>query len=87
MFKVQLTLEYQFSSTFSNMNIFGSIMSTESMIQRTLGGGLCSSPGDYLRSIDFIIMILYTSMIYLFPMKLGADIMEHYWGCYHRHSG
>ena len=48
-FKVQLTLEYQFSSTFSNMNIFGSIMSTESMIQRTLGGGHCSSPGDYLR--------------------------------------
>ena len=46
---------YQHWSIFTNLNIFGSMMSVEDMIQRTSGGENCSSPGDYLRSgkLDF----------------------------------
>ena len=41
---------YQYLSTFSNMNIFSSMMSLEDMVSRTVGGGdSCYSPGDYLR--------------------------------------
>ena len=40
---------YQYQSTFSNMNIFSSMMSLEDMIKRTVGGVSCYSPGDYLR--------------------------------------
>ena len=43
-------LWYQYLSTFSNMNIFSSMMSLEDMVSRTVGGGdSCYSPGDYLR--------------------------------------
>ena len=34
---------------FTNMNIFGSMMSVDAMIQRTSGGESCFDPGDYLR--------------------------------------
>ena len=34
---------------FTNMNIFGSMMSIDAMIQRTSGGESCFDPGDYLR--------------------------------------
>ena len=40
---------YQYRSTFSNMNIFGSMMAVEDMVTRTAGGEGCDSPGDYLR--------------------------------------
>ena len=39
---------YQSRNTFTNMNIFSYIMSTESMIERTTSHQ-CDSPGDYLR--------------------------------------
>ena len=40
---------YQFRSTFSNLNIFSSLMSVEDMVIRTAGGEDCDNPGDYLR--------------------------------------
>ena len=40
---------YQFRSTFSNLNIFSSLMSVEDMVTRTAGGEGCDTPGDYLR--------------------------------------
>ena len=40
---------YQYRHTFSNMNIFSSMMAVEDMVTRTAGGEGCSSPGDYLR--------------------------------------
>ena len=40
---------YQNRNTFSNMNIFNSMMSVEDMVTRTAGGQGCDSPGDYLR--------------------------------------
>ena len=40
---------YQHRTTFSNMNIFSSIMSLKDMVSRTSGGQDCSNPGDYLR--------------------------------------
>ena len=43
---------YQYRNIFSNMNIFGSMMSVDDMVSRTAGGGGCSSPGDYLRSFS-----------------------------------
>ena len=38
----------QFRVTFSNLNIFSSMMTVEDMVTRTLGGEDCDSPGDYL---------------------------------------
>ena len=38
----------QFRDTFSNLNIFRSMMTVEDMVTRTLGGEDCDSPGDYL---------------------------------------
>ena len=38
---------YQTRNTFSNINIFGSMISVEQMVKRTSGED-CSSPGDYL---------------------------------------
>ena len=42
---------YGYRSTFSNMNIFSSMMAVEDMVTRTAGGKdeACASPGDYLR--------------------------------------
>ena len=40
---------YQFRSTFSNLNIFNSLMSVKDMVTRTAGGEGCDTPGDYLR--------------------------------------
>ena len=40
---------YQNKNTFSNMNIFSSMMSVEDMVTRTAGGPGCDSPGDYFR--------------------------------------
>ena len=40
---------YQYRGSFSNMNIFSSLMSVEDMVARTLGGDTCDTPGDYLR--------------------------------------
>ena len=40
---------WQFRDTFSNMNIFGSMMSVVDMVARTSGGDTCDTPGDYLR--------------------------------------
>ena len=42
-------LWYQYRSTFSNLNIFSSMMSVEDMVTRTAGGEGCDSPVDYLR--------------------------------------
>ena len=40
----------QYRGTFSNMNIFSTMMSVEDMVQRTADPGTdCASPGDYLR--------------------------------------
>ena len=39
----------QQKSAFSNLNIFGSMMTVEDMEKRTSGGDTCASPGDYLR--------------------------------------
>ena len=41
---------YQHLSIFSNLNIFGTLMSVDDMVKRTSGGEDCSSPGEYLRS-------------------------------------
>ena len=46
-------LWYQSYGTFTNMNIFGSILSKNAMMKRTLGGEGCDSPGDYLRFDQF----------------------------------
>ena len=40
---------WQYRDTFSNMNIFSSMMSVEDMVTRTSGGDTCDTPGDYLR--------------------------------------
>ena len=40
---------WQFRDTFSNMNIFSSMMSVEDMVTRTSGGDTCDTPGNYLR--------------------------------------
>ena len=40
---------YQYRSTFSNLNIFSSMMSVEDMVTRTGGEEGCDSPGNYLR--------------------------------------
>ena len=40
---------FQYRNTFSNMNIFNSMMSVEDMVSRTSGGEDCDSPGDYFR--------------------------------------
>ena len=40
---------YQHRATFSNLNIFSTMMSVNRMVERTSGGDSCSSPGDYLR--------------------------------------
>ena len=40
---------YQHRATFSNLNIFSTMMSVNSMVERSSGGDSCSSPGDYLR--------------------------------------
>ena len=44
----------QSQGTFTNMNIFGSVLSEEAMMRRTSGGDGCDSPGDYLRSVDLM---------------------------------
>ena len=51
MFKGYIGFWYQFRSTFSNLNIFSSVMSVEDMVTRTAGGQGCDSPGDYLRYV------------------------------------
>ena len=40
---------YQHRGTFSNLNIFSSMISINDMVERSSGGYRCSSPGDYLR--------------------------------------
>ena len=45
---------YLHRSTFSNFNIFNSVMSVEDMETRTSGGDTCSSPGDYLRCFSIL---------------------------------
>ena len=40
---------FQYRNTFSNMNIFNSMMSVEDMVSRTSGGEDCDGPGDYFR--------------------------------------
>ena len=40
---------FQYRNTFSNMNIFNSMMSVEDMVSRTSGGEHCDGPGDYFR--------------------------------------
>ena len=40
---------YQNKNTFSNLNIFSSMMSVKDMVTRTAGGPGCDSPGDYFR--------------------------------------
>ena len=42
---------YQHRATFSNLNIFSSLMPINSMVERSSGGDSCSSPGDYLRYV------------------------------------
>ena len=44
-------LWYQAWGTFTNLNVFGSVLSVEAMVKRTSGGDGCDSPGDYLRSV------------------------------------
>ena len=39
----------QQKSAFSNLNIFGSMITVEDMEKRTSGGDTCAFPGDYLR--------------------------------------
>ena len=61
-FKVNLnsdSLWTQSQGTFTNMNIFGSVLSEEAMMRRTLGGDGCDSPGDYLRSVSTIYICFY----------------------------
>ena len=43
------TLWYQSRGTFTNMNVFASVLPVTTMEARTAGGEGCSSPGDYLR--------------------------------------
>ena len=54
-FKISIGFWVQTRSTFSNLNIFSSMMSAEDMVIRTSGGDGCSSPGDYLRLFKFYI--------------------------------
>ena len=48
------SLWYQHWGTFTNMNIFGSILSKKAMIKRTSGGDGCDSPGDYLGFVNLL---------------------------------
>ena len=49
------SLWYQSWGSFTNLNIFGSVLSEEAMKDRTSGGDGCDSPGDYLRShLEFV---------------------------------
>ena len=45
---------YLHRSTFSNFNIFNSMMSIEDMETRTSGGDTCSTPGDYFRCFSIL---------------------------------
>ena len=50
------SLWYLSRGTFTNMNIFGSLLSVEAMKIRTEGGEGCDSPGDYLRyDVDLLL--------------------------------
>ena len=40
---------YLSRSTFSNLNIFSSVLPLETMVTRTAGGAGCDLAGDYLR--------------------------------------
>ena len=40
---------YLSRGTFTNLNIFGSLLPVENIEERTSGGEGCDSPGDYLR--------------------------------------
>ena len=55
----------QFRETFSNLNIFRSMLSVEDMVTRTAGGDDCDSPGDYLRY-----RYLYLSILFIFNIVL-----------------
>ena len=45
----------QYRGTFSNMNIFSTMMSVEDMVKRTSDPETdCASPGDYLRFEEII---------------------------------
>ena len=48
---------WQYRDTFSNMNIFSSLMSVEDMVTRTLGGDTCDTPGDYLRYEQYTVLL------------------------------
>ena len=48
------SLWYQSWGTFTNLNVFGSVLSEEAMVKRTSGGDGCDSPGDYLRSVHLM---------------------------------
>ena len=56
---------YQHKNTFSNLNIFSSMMSVEDMVTRTSGGEDCYGPGDYLRYDRQPNIILITNMNYI----------------------
>ena len=54
---------------FTNMNIFGSMMSVDAMIQRTSGGESCFDPGDYLRYVWFKKVLVNQSSIFAFSWE------------------
>ena len=55
---------YQYRSTFSNLNIFSSMMSVDDMVTRTAGEEGCDSPGDYLRyQCQLHVTIIYSVMV------------------------
>ena len=67
----------QHRNTFSNMNIFSSMMSVEDMVTRTAGEEGCDSPGNYLRSSQPLVSEPHSS-VPLFSIQLGADAVEHF---------
>ena len=59
------SLWYQAWGTFTNLNVFGSVLSVEAMVKRTSGGDGCDSPGDYLRSVK-LKYVQYPCSIYMY---------------------
>ena len=60
---------YQHRGSFSNLNIFRSMMSVEDMVTRTAGGEGCDTPGDYLRLTINTYLQAFTVVKYLYSWE------------------
>ena len=64
------SLWYQSWGTFTNLNVFGSVLSEEAMVKRTSGGDGCDSPGDYLRSVNLKYVCMFNLHVCVFDTYL-----------------